>query len=130
MDQDNLKALQREVLLSFWKIHILYHAAAGPLIGQWMLLELRRHGYDVSPGTLYPIFHRMEALGWLRCETDPERGSRAKRLYYLTEIGKEVLSVIESQLDELKKEAAISAAAGTSGVRMDRATGSPRKGKK
>ncbi len=57
MDQNQLKALQREILLGFWKVHILHHATEGPVVGQWMLTELRRHGYEVSPGTLYPILH-------------------------------------------------------------------------
>jgi DNA-binding PadR family transcriptional regulator len=51
--------LGREILLSLWKIHILHHAAAGPVVGLWMLQELRRHGYDVSPGTIYPLLRRM-----------------------------------------------------------------------
>lgn len=98
------KALKREILLSFWKIHILYHAPEGPVVGQWMIRELHRHGYDVSPGTLYPILHRMENIGWLRCEVDPEGGPRAMRSYYLTGKGSDVLSTIRQQLDELQKE--------------------------
>lgn len=52
------KYLNREILLSFWKAHVLHHAAEGPVVGQWMLNELRRHGYEVSPGTLYPPLRR------------------------------------------------------------------------
>ena len=33
---------------------------------------LREHGYDISPGTLYPLLKRMERNGWLRCETRRE----------------------------------------------------------
>lgn len=58
--------LAREILLAFWKVHILHHAAEGPIYGQWVLDELRRHGYDLSPGTLYPLLKRMEAHGWLK----------------------------------------------------------------
>jgi len=98
------KALQREILLAFWKVHILHHAATGPVVGQWMLRELRRHGYEVSPGTLYPILHRMEALGWLRCEVEAGRGTRAPRFYHATEAGKAVLALIREQLRELVGE--------------------------
>jgi len=104
MTDENTKALQREILLSFWKIHILHHAAEGPVVGQWMLNELRHHGYDVSPGTLYPILHRMERLGWLRSETDASAGPRAKRSFYVTELGKEILAVALRQMMELKGE--------------------------
>ena len=104
MDTNTRKAIQREILLGFWKIHILHHAVEGPVVGQWMLQELRRHGYEVSPGTLYPILHRMEGLGWLRCETDAGGGSRALRRYYITDCGKEVLVVVQQQLEELTGE--------------------------
>lgn len=96
--------MQREILLAFWKIHILHHAGEGPVVGQWMLKELRRHGYDVSPGTLYPILHRMDKLGWLRCDVDPAGGPRAKRSYYITAKGKKVLDAVHRQLDELVDE--------------------------
>jgi len=54
------KLINREILLSFWKVHVLHHADEGEVIGQWMLKELAHHGYDVSPGTLYPLLKRME----------------------------------------------------------------------
>ena len=28
------KILMREILLGFWKVHILHHAAHGPVVGQ------------------------------------------------------------------------------------------------
>lgn len=104
LDHNDMKALNREILLAFWKVHILHHAAEGPVIGQWMLKELRRHGYDVSPGTLYPMLQRMEGNGWLRSEVDPTRGPRAPRKYYLTEKGGEVLVLIGRQVAELYEE--------------------------
>jgi PadR family transcriptional regulator PadR len=99
-----LEAVSREILLSFWKIHILHHAAEGPVVGQWMIGELKEHGYDVSPGTLFPLLARMERRGWLRCETDPERGRRARKDYYLTDIGHDVLEIARRQLRELYRE--------------------------
>lgn len=104
MVSEGTKAIQREILVSLWKIHILHHAAEGPVVGQWMLRELREHGYDVSPGTLYPILHRMERLGWLWSEVDPAGGQKAKRSFYATEAGKEVLAVVLKQVLELKEE--------------------------
>jgi len=59
------KLVSREILLAFWKVHILHHAAEDGVVGTWMLGELRHHGYDVSPGTLYPLLKRMERFGWL-----------------------------------------------------------------
>lgn len=99
-----MKSIQREILLGFWKIHILHHAAEGPVVGQWMLQELRRHGYDLSPGTLYPILHRMEQLGWLRCEGDHPKGSRTRKEYSLTVKGQEILTLLRKQVEELYEE--------------------------
>ena len=95
----------REILLSFWKIHILHHAAEHPVVGQWMLEELRQHGYTVSPGTLYPVLKRMEAHGWLRSEADAHGGPRARREYHLTPAGRRVLATLLKFLKELTGEA-------------------------
>lgn len=99
-----MKAENREILLSFWKVHILHHAGEEPIHGQWILNELRRHGYEISPGTLYPLLNRMERLGWLRCKTDPDGGRRARKDYRLTPQGRKILSLIREQLEELYKE--------------------------
>jgi DNA-binding PadR family transcriptional regulator len=98
------KEISREILLSFWKIHILHHAAEEPVVGQWMLEELRRHGYEVSPGTLYPVLKRLEERGWLRCRFDPAAGKRARREYVLTRRGKHALQLVKGYLAELRDE--------------------------
>lgn len=98
-----LKPLAREIFLSFWKVHILHHAGEGPLYGQWMLEELRHHGYEVSPGTLYPVLKRMERLGWLRSEP-AGNGPKGRRDYHLTSAGRRTLALVRKQLDELVEE--------------------------
>jgi DNA-binding PadR family transcriptional regulator len=102
MDID-IKAVTREIFLGLWKIHILHHAGEGPVVGQWMLRELRRHGYEVSPGTMYPLLKRMERNGWLRGESSGS-GARARRDYHLTRSGRKVLSLVRRQIDELQRE--------------------------
>ena len=94
----------REVLLAFWKVHILHHAQEHPIYGQWMLNELRRHGYSLSPGTLYPLLARMEERGWLRGRRDPDASVRARREYVLTREGARVLARLRDQLAELFHE--------------------------
>ncbi|MGH7953366.1 MAG: PadR family transcriptional regulator [Limisphaerales bacterium] len=99
-----MKAVSREILLGFWKAHILHHAGEEPLHGQWMLTELRRHGYDISPGTLYPLLQRIARLGWLKMRTDPCGSKRARRDYVLTAEGRAVLAVVREQVRELHRE--------------------------
>jgi hypothetical protein len=40
----------REFVSGFIRLHILHHASQEPLVGYWMIEELRRHGYEMSPG--------------------------------------------------------------------------------
>jgi PadR family transcriptional regulator PadR len=48
--------------------HILHHAAETPLYGSWMIEELREHGYEISPGALYPMLHGLAHKGGIsRC---------------------------------------------------------------
>jgi DNA-binding PadR family transcriptional regulator len=99
-----MNELNREVLLGFWKVHILHHAAEAPVHGQWIVTELRRHGYEISPGTLYPLLNRMERMGWLKAKADPQGGRRARKDYRLTPIGKKILATIREQIEELYEE--------------------------
>src|SRR4030095_7478382 len=94
----------REFLLAFWKIHILHHAEEQGIYGHWMLEELRRHGYRLSPGMLYPLLARMARRGWLR-STEP-KGSRDARVYRITPAGAEVLKRLRASLAELQHEVA------------------------
>lgn len=102
----NNKAVNREILISFWKAHVLHHAAEGEVIGQWMLKELAHHGYEVSPGTLYPMLKRMEVNGWLASKADESLGPKAPRAYRITAEGRRVLRVVKKQLRELGVEVA------------------------
>lgn len=94
--------IEREILRPLWKVHILHHAQEGPIVGHWMLEELREHGYRVSPGTLYPLLVRMEKLGWLKQVGNAHR-RRAKqsRPYRATAAGKRALSEVRARLREL-----------------------------
>jgi PadR family transcriptional regulator PadR len=105
-----MKELSREILLSFWKVHILHHAGEEPLCGQWMRNELRRHGYEISPGTLYPLLQRMERLGWLKATVERDGGKRARRDYRLTKEGEKVLDLVRARLRELYGEVVAKAA--------------------
>jgi len=97
-------AALREIILGLWKVHILQHASEGGVVGNHLLQELRSHGYDVSPGTLYPLLHRMERNGWL--SASDERGAHTSRVYSLTPDGAEVLALARGFVDELHRELA------------------------
>ena len=93
-----------EFFRGFVKIHILHHAETGPVFGLEMARELARHGYtSLSPGTLYPAFHAMEAAGLLASERRLERG-RWRRYYLITDKGRSTLQGVRRQLRELVDE--------------------------
>jgi DNA-binding PadR family transcriptional regulator len=52
-----------------------------------MAAELAEHGYDVSPGTLYPALHRLEEEGLLVSEKQVVEG-RSLRVYTITTSGR------------------------------------------
>lgn len=106
--------IAREILLAFWKVHILHHAEQGPVYGQWVLGELRRHGFEVSPGTLYPLLARMAEHGWLRPDARRRSASpKARRSYVLTQEGARTLQRLREQVVELHREVIVEA--GTTG---------------
>jgi PadR family transcriptional regulator, regulatory protein PadR len=98
--------ISREIHLAFWKVHILHHAGEHPIYGQWLLDELRHHGFRVSPGTLYPVLSRMKDQGWLRAvrRVSASASPKARREYVLTSKGIRALARLRHQVDELHRE--------------------------
>ena len=83
------------------RLHILHHAVEeGPVYGLWMIEELGRHGYRLSPGTLYPILHGLERKGYLR-STRQREGSRIRRTYVATPSGRKALARAKARVWEL-----------------------------
>jgi DNA-binding PadR family transcriptional regulator len=93
----------RQFFLGFVKIHILHHAAREPVFGLALIEELRRHGYDLSPGTLYPILHRLEADGHL-VRSDRLTDGKVRKYYAVTASGRRALREARAKLRELVHE--------------------------
>ncbi len=84
-------------------LHILHHAAEEPIHGAWMSAELANHGYDISPGTLYPTLHRMEKDGLLVSAKNTVDG-RVLRTYTATAAGLAALRDGQRAVRELARE--------------------------
>jgi DNA-binding PadR family transcriptional regulator len=82
------------------RLHILHHANEEPIFGLGIIEELRRHGYRLSPGTLYPMLHAMEETGYLRAQTRIVEG-RSRRNYVITAKGRLALSAAKEKVREL-----------------------------
>lgn len=72
------------------RLHLLRHATQEPIYGLAIIEELGRRGHRLSPGTLYPILHALEAKGFL---TSSKRrvGNTAQRVYRATPAGERAL---------------------------------------
>ncbi|TYR81683.1 helix-turn-helix transcriptional regulator [Priestia megaterium] len=93
----------REFFLGSIKIHILYHAGVEPIYGSYMIEELHSHGYDISPGTIYPTLHQLEREGLLYREDKVVNG-KVRKYYTITEKGQSVLEGAKQQIRELARE--------------------------
>jgi DNA-binding PadR family transcriptional regulator len=88
------------VFAGFVELHVLYHASRGAIYGLWLIEELRRHGYKISPGTLYPLLHSMTASDLLVVREVLTNG-KMRKYYSLTAKGQRHLQRARRQLTEL-----------------------------
>ena len=93
----------REFFLGFIKIHILHHAAQEPVFGLALIRELARHGYQLSPGTLYPVLHGLAREGYLQCEVRVVQG-KVRKYYRTTPRGHQALDEARAKIQELVGE--------------------------
>jgi DNA-binding PadR family transcriptional regulator len=82
------------------RLHILHHAAEETLYGQGIAAELGRHGYRLSPGTLYPLLHGLERAGYLKGEYQLHE-ARRRRVYRVTREGRKALLDAKKRVREL-----------------------------
>lgn len=93
----------QELYSGLIRLHVLYHASEGMVFGLGMIQELRRHGYRVGPGTLYPILHRLEQKGYLQSRRQSV-GGKVRRVYGITRRGRSALMHATEKVRELYEE--------------------------
>lgn len=92
--------IDRDLYSGLIRLHILHHAAQEPIFGLGMAEELARHGYRISPGTLYPLLHGLEKKGYLRA-TEVRNGKSRRNLYRATALGRKALAGARQKVREL-----------------------------
>ncbi len=85
------------------RLHVLHHATEEPIFGLGMIEELRRHGYRISAGTLYPMLQRLEAKGYLR-SAEVNNGKSRRKVYSATAQGRKALATAKNRVRELFHE--------------------------
>ena len=85
------------------RLHVLHHACQEPIFGAGIIEELARHGYRLSPGTLYPLLHGLEERGYL--SSSEEIGLRqSRRVYRATPKGRKAMAAAKVKVRELFSE--------------------------
>jgi len=90
----------RDLYSGLIRLHVLHHAAEEPVFGLGMVEELARHGYRISPGTLYPLLHGLEKKGYLH-STEKRNGKSLRKVYRATPLGRKALRAAKSKVREL-----------------------------
>ncbi len=93
----------RDLYSGLIRLHVLHHAAQEPIFGLGMVEELARHGYRISPGTLYPLLHALEKKGYL-LSSQQRQGKSMRKVYRATPLGKKALRAAKSKVRELFHE--------------------------
>ncbi len=93
----------RDLYSGLIRLHVLHHASEEPIFGLGMVEELARHGYRISPGTLYPLLHGLEKKGYLVSRVQRVGKSRRK-VYRATAQGKRALAGAQDKVRELFRE--------------------------
>jgi len=93
----------RDFLLGFIKLHILYHSEKEEIYGMEFQNELARHGYNISFGTLYPIFHKLEKDKYLSSRKINVEG-KIRKYYSITKKGSGILKKSKAKAKELFNE--------------------------
>jgi PadR family transcriptional regulator, regulatory protein PadR len=96
-------AVDRDLYSGLIRLHVLHHAAAEPIFGLGMIEELARHGYRISPGSLYPLLHGLEKKGYLR-QRGERKGKSLRKVYRATPRGRKALEAATSKVRELFRE--------------------------
>lgn len=99
----NGSASDRVLYSGLIRLHVLHHAAQEPIFGLGMVEELARHGYRISPGTLYPLLHGLENKGYLKAREHRD-GKSLRKVYRATPQGRKALSAAKSKVRELFRE--------------------------
>lgn len=101
-EQDSFDA-DRDLYSGLIRLHVLHHAVEEPIFGLGMMQELARHGYTISPGSLYPLLHSLEKKGYLK-STRQRNGKSMRTVYRATPLGRKALLAAKSKVRELFRE--------------------------
>lgn len=100
---EDVFAADRDLYSGLIRLHVLHHAVEEPIFGLGMMEELARHGYRISPGSLYPLLHGLEQKGYLKSRRQ-RNGKSLRKVYRATPKGRKALAAAKTKVRELFRE--------------------------
>ena len=97
------RRIHRDFLQGMVRIFILHQASLGPVYGNKLRKALHSLGYQISPGSLYPLLHTLEKSGLLSSRIRVSKG-RLRKYYELSEPGHLCLAEVRQDLRELVQD--------------------------
>lgn len=85
------------------KLFILHQVAQRPSYGGRLKKQLAQLGYNISPGSLYPLLHQLEQSGLVRSWVKVYKG-RVRRHYEITPAGHQHLQRLRAELATVAAE--------------------------
>ncbi len=95
--------LHQSIWQGMVRLFILHQAGEAPVYGVRLKKSLRERGYDISPGSLYPLLHAMEGAGLLQCRLKVFKG-RVRKYYSITPQGESCLQELRAAFSSLARE--------------------------
>jgi DNA-binding PadR family transcriptional regulator len=99
--------IHRQISQAFWqgmvKLIVLHQANLGPVYGGRLSKYFHGLGYEISPGSLYPMLHSLEKAKLLNCRIKVFKG-RARKYYELTPKGQDCLAALRQEVRGIVRE--------------------------
>jgi PadR family transcriptional regulator PadR len=107
---------RKQISQAFWlgmaKLLALHQASLGPIYGGRLSKYFRSLGYEISPGSLYPMLHSLEKANLLQCRIKIFKG-RARKYYELTPEGQDCLEALRQEVSGIVREVILGDRSGT-----------------
>ena len=91
---------EKNLVRGLLRFHILHRASNKPVFGLELIREFRKKGYDLSPGTLYPVLQSLAESGLLASEKTLVSG-KIRKTYRATPQGDASLKWGKERVREL-----------------------------
>jgi DNA-binding PadR family transcriptional regulator len=95
--------IDREFQRGFIKLYALWRASKGETYGVQIIEEMRKLGFKVSPGTLYPVLHTLLGEKDLTL-IDRVVNGKVRKCYRATAKGREEAEEVIERLDHLLRK--------------------------